>query len=385
MDQIPFYSPPITQAEIAAVTEALASGWLTMGHKVLEFEQAFARYTGSEHAVAVSSCTAALHLALLVAGIGPQDEVITTPLTFCATAEAIEYCGATPVLADIQPDTLNIAPEAIAARVTARTKAILPVHYAGQACDMDEIRALAAEHGLAVIEDAAHAAGSSYKGVRVGNLGEATAFSFYATKNLTTGEGGMVTTNNAAWADKMRLLRLHGMNRDAWQRYSAAGSWYYEVTDLGFKYNTTSFQAAMGCVQLARLEELNQRRREICAQYDAAFAQVEAVQPLALRPEREHSGHLYVLQIDNQKSALNRDALIEALKAEGIGTSVHFIPLHYHPYYAQHHGWKRRDYPVAEEAFERILSLPLYPDMTDAQVECVCRQVRAGVEGRLAK
>lgn len=373
---LPYNRPDITEEEIAAVVETLRSGWLTTGPRVARFEEEFAAYVGARHAVAVNSATAALHLALDAAGIGPGDEVITTPLTFAACANVIVQQGARPVLADVSPDDLNLDPEQVERRITPRTRAVMAVHYAGQPCRMDALLAIARRHGLFLIEDAAHAAGAAYRGQMIGSLGDATAFSFYATKNLTTGEGGMLTTNRPEVAERARLMTLHGMSRDAWKRYAHGGSWYYEVVAPGYKYNMSDLQAALGLVQLRRLATMNARRAVLAARLTAHLSDCEAVQPPAARPEVQHVWHLYVIRLRLEMLRIDRAAFIEELARRGIGTSVHFIPIHYHPYYREGFGFRRGDFPVAEDAYERIVSLPLYPAMSEADVDRVAEAVR---------
>jgi dTDP-4-amino-4,6-dideoxygalactose transaminase len=376
---LPYNRPAIGEEEIAEVVDALRSGWLTTGPKTARFEQEFAAYTGAAHALALNSATAALHLALEAAGIGPGDEVITTPLTFAACANVIVQLGARPVLADVCADDLNIDPAEVERRVTPRTRAVMAVHFAGQPCRMDALLDLAARRRLFLLEDAAHAAGAAYRGRRVGAIGDATAFSFYATKNLTTGEGGMLTTNRADVADRVRLMALHGMSRDAWQRYERGGSWYYEVVAPGYKYNMSDIMAALGLVQLRRLAALNRRRAELAARLTAALRDCEALELPAARPEVEHVWHLYVIRLRREVLRLDRAAFVEELARRGIGTSVHFIPIHYHPYYREGFGFRPGDFPVAEDAYARIVSLPLYPGMSDADADRVAAAVHAVV------
>ncbi|CAG0982634.1 MAG: DegT/DnrJ/EryC1/StrS aminotransferase family protein [Anaerolinea sp.] len=372
---LPFSPPSISEEEIAAVVDTLRTDWITTGPKTREFETVFCEYIGAPSALALNSCTGALHVALAALGIGPGDEVITTPMTFVSTANVIHQVGATPILADVEPDTLNIDPIQVAARITPRTKALLPVHYGGHPADMAPLLALAKAHNLFVIEDAAHAMPATYEGQRIGTLGDFTAFSFYATKNLTTAEGGMLTANPDRIQDA-RLWSLHGMNRDAWKRYSAEGSWYYEVVVPGFKYNMTDIQASIGMVQLKRLESFQQRRREIVAQYNAAFSQMPEVQPPTARPNVEHAWHLYVLRLHLDRLTINRSQFIEELKERNIGTSVHFIPVHLHPFYRETCGWMPEDFPVAYGEYQRTISLPLHPRLSVEDVNDVIEAVQ---------
>jgi len=373
---VPFFRPDIGEEEIQAVVETLRSGWITIGPRTQEFEQAFARTIGAPHAVAVSSCTAALHLALDALGLQAGDEVITSPMTFTATGATIVHTGARPVLADCTPDTLNLDPTDVARRVTGRTRAIVPVHYAGHPAAMDEILEIARRHQIKVVEDAAHALPASYRGRRVGTLGDVTAFSFYATKNMTTGEGGMLTTSDAALAERLRTRRLHGMSRDAWRRYSNEGAWRYDVSYPGFKYNMTDIAAAMGMVQLRRLPALHRRRQQLAALYTQLLADVPQLMVPVSRPEVEHAWHLYVIRLRPERLRIHRDALIELLKAEGIATQVHFIPLHLHSYYGGAFGFRPEDFPVASAAAETILSLPIFTLMSDDDVHYVADTLR---------
>jgi perosamine synthetase len=373
---VPFYRPDVGEEEIAAVVETLRSGWLTVGPKTLEFEQAFARAIGAPHAVAVSSCTAALHLALDALDLQPGDEVITSTLTFTATGATIIHAGGRPVLVDVAPDTLNIDPQDVTRKVTSRTRAIVPVHFAGHPAAMDELLDIAGQHRLHVIEDAAHALPAAANGRRIGTIGDITAFSFYATKNLTTGEGGMLTLADTALADRLRTRRLHGMSRDAWRRYSAEGSWRYDVSYPGFKYNMTDVAASIGLVQLRRLPDLNRRRQQLAALYHEQLKDIPELELPVTRPDIEHAWHLYVVRVRPEQLRLSRDTLIELLKAEGIGTGVHFIPLHLHSYYKEALGSVPEDFPVASAAAETILSLPLFTLMSDDDVRCVAATLR---------
>ncbi|GIV09408.1 MAG: spore coat polysaccharide biosynthesis protein SpsC [Fimbriimonadales bacterium] len=373
---LPYALPSIDEQEEQAVLEVLRSGWLTTGQRTRQFEQEFAVYIGVPYAIAVNSCTAAMHLVLAAWGIGNGDEVITTPLTFCATIEAIEYVGATPVLVDIDPKTANIDPNRIEDAITPRTRALLPVHYGGLPCEMDAIMDIATRHNLHVLEDAAHASGAAYKGRKIGAIGHATAFSFYANKNMTTGEGGMITTHDAELADQCRILSLHGISRDAWKRYTAAGSWYYEVQTLGFKYNIPDVLAAIGVCQLRKLDAMNTRRQQIAAQYHRAFREMGFLTPFPpeLPDDRTHVWHLYTILLHLDALRIGRDQFIEELKARNIGVSVHYIPIHYHPHY-RGYGWRKGDFPHTEAYYERTLSLPLYPAMSNQDVEDVIEAV----------
>ncbi len=370
------FSPPaISEQEIEAVVDTLRSSWITTGPKTRQFEQDFAAYVGADGALALNSCTAGMHVALATLDIGPGDEVITTPMTFCSSVNVIEHVGATPVLADVEADTLTIDPQEVAKKITPQTKAILVVHYAGHPVDMNPILALAKAHTLAVIEDAAHAIPASYEGKMVGTLGDFAAFSFYATKNLTTAEGGMLT-GKPEQLDKARMLSLHGMNRDAWKRYTAEGNWYYEVVAPGFKYNMTDIQAAIGQVQLERLEAMQARRREVVTQYNAAFSQIAALQTPIERDNVRSAWHLYVLRLNPDQLTINRGQFIEELKARNIGTSVHFIPIHLHPFYKDKYDLKPEDFPVAYAEYQRVVSLPLHPGLTAEDVADVIAAVQ---------
>ena len=377
---LPFALPEIGEEEIAEVADALRSGWVTTGPKTRRFEQAFVEFLGDDslQAIAVNSATAGLHLALEALGIGPGDEVITTTHTFTATAEVVRYLGADVKLVDIDPATLNIDPVAIEAAITPATKAIMPVHYAGLAVDMDAIYAIAQKHGLKVIEDAAHSLPTTYKGQLVGTLkSDAVVFSFYANKTMTTGEGGMLVTRDADLAARAKVMRLHGINRDAFDRFTAkVPSWYYEIVAPGFKYNLTDIAAALGLHQLKRLSGFQVRREQIAQRYDEAFADLPIIRPP--RPAQAgdvHSWHLYVIRLSDD-TPVQRDAFIESLFADGIGVSVHYIPLHLHPYWKERYDLRAEQFPHSQKAFERMLTLPLYTRMTDADVERVITSVR---------
>jgi len=365
------FSPPlIGEEEINEVIDTLKSDWITTGPKTKKFEEEFNAFLGAPASLAVSSCTAALHTALVALDIGIRDEVITTPMTFCSSVSVIEHTGAKPVLVDVEPDTLNINPLKIEEAITSRTKAILPVHYAGHPVELDTIYAIAEKFNLVVIEDAAHAFPAKYKDKFIGSRGNPVAFSFYATKNLTTAEGGMLTGTQEL-IDKARIISLHGMNRDAWKRYSKEGDWYYEVIMPGFKYNMTDIQASLGLWQLKKIEKFQSRRKEIVNMYNNAFSKVEALEVPTERPEVDHAWHLYILRLNLETLKIGRNEFIEELKKRNIGTSVHFIPIHIHPYYRDKYNYKPEDFPVAYSNYLRIISLPLYPKMTDQDVNDV--------------
>lgn len=383
---LPFSAILLGEEEIEEVVDTLRSGWLTTGPKVAEFEHAFAEYVGAPAAVALSSGTAALHVALAVIGVGPGDAVITSPMTFCSTVHVIEQSGAHPVLIDVQPDTLNIDPEHVARAVeTTRregrnVRVIMPVHYAGHPCDMDLVFEIASEFNLAVVEDAAHAFPARHSALGdIGAIqdhapGHAVGFSFYATKNITTGEGGMLT-GSPSFVDRARLLSLHGMSRDAWKRYGSGGSWFYEVQAPGFKYNMMDIQAALGLHQLNRVEQFELRRREIALKYSEAFSEIRGLQPPTEKGSVTHSWHLYVLRIVANELTIDRDGFIRCLTDRKIGTSLHFIPIHMHAYYRDRYGYSPDDFPVTLDSFLRMLSLPLYPKMTDSEVDAVISAV----------
>lgn len=373
MKQIPFHKAYITDEEVNLVVDIIKSGWLTMGPKTIEFEEKFRDYIFQNenekgYAISCNSCTAALHLALKAIGLKSGDEVIVPTNTFIATAEVVTYFGAKPVLCDIEENTHNIDVSKIENLITEKTKAIIPVHFAGQPCDMDEILNIAKKYNLFVIEDAAHALPSRYKGKMIGTIGDITCFSFYATKTLTTGEGGMATTFNENYAKNMKINRLHGISRDAWDRYTLKGSWYYDVVDNGLKYNTTDINSALGLAQLKKVDWMRKRREEIANMYTSAFKRTKVIPP-TIKSDRETSWHLYVIKVNN------RDELYDKLKEEGIGASVHFIPVHKHPYYKNTFKYKDSDYPVANYVFEKSLSLPIYPDLTKEEIEYIIDKV----------
>ena len=386
MRQVPFHRPAIGPAEEREVIDTLRSGWITTGPKTKKFEQEFAAYVGARNALAVAHCTGALHLALFALGIGPGDEVITTPFTFTATAEVMGYLGARPVFVDIDPDTFNIDPakieQALASGKHRNVRALMPVHFAGHACDMDRICAIARRHNLKIIEDAAHAVGSARmidgRGmVKVGTIGDLSCFSFYATKNITSAEGGMITTEDDALAAKIAVASLHGMDRDAWKRYDSSGSWFYEIHDTGFKYNLSDVHSAIGIAQLRRVEELTQRRQSIARAYHEAFANDPALQVPVTEPGVEHAWHLYVMRLRTAALKVNRNQFVDLLRARGVGTSVHCIPLNTMDFYQQRYGYRTGDFPIAEDVYSRCLSLPIFPAMSDEDVAWVIESVRA--------
>lgn len=376
---LPFCRPLITEEEIQAVTDTLRSGWISTGPKTKQFENSFAAYMGVEEALALNSCTAGLHLALRVLGIGPGDQVITTPLTFCSSANVIEHVGAETVLVDVEAASMNIDPELIERAVTPRTRAIIAVHLAGHPVNMYDVTLVARKHGLTVIEDAAHALPARFQGRLVGTLGDLAAFSFYATKNLTTAEGGMLI-GAGYYLEHARVLSLHGMSRDAWKRYCAEGSWWYDVVCPGYKYNMTDIQAALGLVQLGRLNEMQERRYEIVRQYNAAFGRLAALETPTQRVDSDPAWHLYILRLRLDHFRIDRAEFIKQLAARNIGASVHFIPIHIHPYYSEKYGWSKYSYPIAYQEFQRMVSLPLYPAMSDDDVSDVIAAVEDIVE-----
>ena len=377
---LPFALPHITQAEIDEVVDTLRSGWLTTGPKTKRFERAFAERVGALHAVAVSSATAAMHLALDAIGLQPGDEVIVPVYTFTATAEVVVYFRARPVFVDVDPVTCNLDPAQLEKHISSRTRAIMVVHIAGLPAEMDAILAIARAHNLPVIEDAAHAFPAKHRGRMIGSISDLTAFSFYATKTLSTGEGGMLTTANPGYAERAAIMAFHGINRDAWKRYSAEGSWYYEVLQAGYKYNMTDLAAAIGLHQLARSEWLLERRRAIARRYTEAFSQRPEVETPPNPVHVEHAWHLYMLRLRLEQLTITRDAFIQALKQANIGTSVHFIPLHLHPFYRDTYQLAADDFPAALHAYQRVISLPIYPGMTDEDVEDVIAAVEQVIE-----
>lgn len=374
---LPFARPDVDGAELEQIRETLESGWVTTGPKTKQFEEAFAAAVGARYAVAVNSCTAALHLALEAIGLARGDEVIVPTYTFAASAEVVRYFDAKPVLVDVEAQSLGMNVDLLEKAVTMRTRAIVPVHIAGLPVELDAVHDVARRHGLPVIEDAAHAFPAHYKQRRIGSLSEITCFSFYATKTITTGEGGMLCTDDEALADRFRVMSLHGISRDAWNRYAADGSWFYEIVAPGFKYNMTDVAAAMGVAQLAKAERMRGRRREIAALYDAAFRDCAELEIPWDRPDCQHAWHLYMLRLHLDRLSVDRAAFIERLRGRRIGTSVHFIPLHIHPYYRETYGYRPDDFPIAHREYLREISLPIYSAMTDEDVRDVIEAVRA--------
>lgn len=370
-----FGAPLIGEAEIEEVVATLRSGWLGTGPRVAQFVQEFLEYTGAPFGTAVNSCTAALHLSMLAAGIGPGDEVITTPMTFCATVNAIIHTGATPVLVDIEPDSFNIDPNLIESAVTARTRAIVPVHFAGRACKMDLIQAIAVRHNLLIIEDCAHAIETEYHGQKAGTFGHYGCFSFYVTKNVVTAEGGMIVTKDEEAIDRARILALHGMSKDAWKRFSDEGYKHYYVVDSGFKYNMTDLQAAIGIHQLRRVEENWQKRAQLWAQYSAALSDLPLTLPVPPEPGTRHAHHLFTVRVNAQSSGISRDEMLTELTKRRIGVGVHYLSIPEHPFYQERFGWHPDDYPVAAQVGKEILSLPLSPKLSGDDMEYIIAQL----------
>ena len=372
---MPYGHQQIDNDDINAVIEVLRSDWITTGPKVVEFEEAFAAYVGSKYAVSFSSGTAALHGASFAAGLGPGDEAITTPMTFCATANCVLYQGAKPVFADVCPDTLNIDPDEVKRRITRHTKAVLPVDYAGHPADLQPILELASSHGLVVIEDACHALGAEYRGTRVGSISHMTVFSFHPVKHITTGEGGMVTTDDAKFARLLRMFRNHGIDSDARER-QANGNWCYDMVALGYNYRLTDIGCALGISQLRKLETNLARRRQIANQYTAAFQEIPGVVPPTVRPGVNPAWHLYPIRLDLAKVRVGRSEIFRALRAEGLGVNVHYIPVHQHSYYRENFGYRDGEYPVAEGAYQQLISLPMFHAMTDQDLDQVVHAVK---------
>jgi dTDP-4-amino-4,6-dideoxygalactose transaminase len=380
---LPFHIPSIGDEEIAEVVNVLRSGWLTTGPKVHAFEDSFANYIGSPHAIAVNSCTAALHLALDAIGLREGDEVLIPTMTFAATAEVVLYFKARPILIDCDIDTLNMDPAGLEKAITPRTRAVIPVHYAGQACDMAQIVEIARTHRLKLIEDAAHALPAAYSGQKVGTFGDLACFSFYATKTLCTGEGGMVVTANPEYAENVRITSLHGITKDAWKRYSAEGSWYYEISRPGFKYNMTDIAAAIGLVQLAKCDSMWRARRRIAEIYNEALREIDQVMVPVARRDVEHAWHLYPIRLDLERLRISRAEFIVMMREQNIGTSVHFMPLHLHPLYREKYHYQQQDFPNAVAAYEGLVSLPIYPAMTERDAIDVVEAAQATIRRNL--
>jgi dTDP-4-amino-4,6-dideoxygalactose transaminase len=367
-----FGAPVLEQEEFDAVMDTMRSGWIGSGPRTAAFEQEFRAYKNDwGQAIAVNSCTAALHVSLIAAGLEPGSEVITSPLTFCATANAILHAGLVPVMADIDAETLNISPEAIEARITPRTRAVLPVHFAGRPCDMDAIMAIARAHDLTVIEDCAHAIETTYRGQAAGTFGDFSCFSFYVTKNLTTAEGGMIMARDPDAAARCRILSLHGMSKDAWKRFSDEGYKHYQVVECGFKYNMTDIQAAIGREQLKKVDRFRKARERVWERYNAAFSNQPIGIPAPVEEGTEHAYHLYTIQVDKARAGISRDEFLTAMNREKIGTGVHYTSLTEHPYYQERLGWRPEDTPVATEVGRNICSLPLSAKLTEDDVEDV--------------
>ena len=373
---LPFHKSWLEEEEHREVEDTLNSGWLTTGPKAQKFEEAFKDYIGCKHAVALNSCTAGLNLALTVQNYAEGDEVITTPMTFPATTNVILLQRLKPVFADIEPGTLTIDPRKIEAKITPRTRAIIPVHFAGQPCDMTPIQELADRHKLVIIEDAAHALESGYKEKKIGNLGNATAFSFYANKNITTGEGGMLVTNDDALAETIRIMRLQGISRDAWKRYGKSGFSHWEHTLAGHKCNMSDLNASIGIHQIKKVERFMTLRKKYVSMYDRAFADVAELETLAVRDYATHAHHLYVISLHLERLTIDRDGFLDAIQSTGIGVALHYVALHLQPYYVKNFNTKPQDFPIASNYSERVITLPLYPKMSPADVERVIGTVK---------
>ena len=376
-----FGAPAIEDAEIQEVVATMRSGWLGTGPRVARFEREFAAYKGAEHAAAVNSCTAALHLALLASGVKPRDEVITTALTFCATVNAIIHSGARPVLADVDPVTMNIDPADVTRKLTGRTKALVPVHFAGRPCDMNSLCGLAERQGMRMIEDCAHAIETVYHGRKAGTFGDFGCFSFYVTKNVVTGEGGMVLTRREEDLARIKVLALHGMSKDAWKRFSDEGYKHYQVVDAGFKYNMMDIQAAIGIHQLERVEANWQRRQEIWQRYDEAFAGLPITRPAAPERDTRHAYHLYTLLIDERTARTSRDHFLDGMTRQNIGVGVHYLSIPEHPYYQEAFGWRPEDFPNAMRIGRQTVSIPLSARLSNSDIEDVIAAVRSIVRG----
>lgn len=373
---LPLAKPIIGDEEITAVTNVLKSGWLTTGPKVKEFEENMQNYLGCKKAVGLTSCTGGLHIALAALGIGPNDEVIVPAYTFVASAHVALWLGAKPVLVDVEKDTFNIDPKKIEEAITKKTKAIIPVHFAGHSCDMDKIMQIAKKHNLYVVEDAAHAIGTDYKGKKIGNFGDATVFSFYVTKTITTAEGGMVVTNNEELGKKLKRYSYFGVDKDAFNRYTDKGTWYYEIVELGYKYNMDNIQGALGIEQLKKIEPFIEKRRKLAKMYNELLKEIPAITTPTEKEYTRHSYHLYPILIDIDKINTTRNEFINKLREYNIGTSVHFIPLHLHPYYQNTQNYKKGDFHIAEYLYEREVSLPLYPGMNEDNVRYIVDKIK---------
>lgn len=374
-DFLPFHKPHITDDEINEVIDTVRSGWWTTGPKAKRFEEEFNNYIGAKYSLAANSWTAAAHIALEAIGLKPGDEVIIPAVTFTATAEIVCYFNAKPVIVDVERDTFNIDPQKIEQVITKKTRAIIPVHYGGQPCDMDEINGIAKHNNLLVIEDAAHALPAVYRGKRIGTLSDVTCFSFYVTKTLATGEGGMLCTDNEDIAKRSSIMRLHGINSDAWKRYTAEGSWYYEVVAPGFKYNFTDIQAALGLAQLRKIDWLWKSRKEISESYTSLLREDPFIELYKLKNDRESAYHLYPILLNLEMLKINRSQFIDELKNLGIGSSVHFIPLYRHPFYRDTFNLKLNDFPVSESIYPRVVTLPIWPGMQNDDINRVIEAV----------
>lgn len=379
-DLLIYGAPAIEDAEIQEVINCMKSGWLGTGPKVAQFEMDFATYKGVHHAVALNSCTAALHLSIIAAGIKPRDEVVTTPMTFCSTVNAIIHAGATPVLVDIDPSTMNIDPNQIESKITSKTRALLPVHFAGRPCDMDAICDIAGRHDLKIIEDCAHAIETEYHGGKAGTFGDFGCFSFYVTKNVVTGEGGMVLTNREEDAARIKTLGLHGMTKDAWKRFGDEGFKHYHVVECGFKYNMMDLQAAIGIHQLARVEQNWLKRQTIWNKYNESFMDMPINIPANPNPDTRHSYHLYTILIDEQKTGISRDAFLDFMTKSNIGVGVHYLSLPEHPYYKHTYGWRPEDYPHAMKIGRQTVSLPISAKLSEKDCDDVAIAVHAALK-----
>ncbi len=372
---LPFARPSICEGDIENVVATLRSGWLTVGPQTREFERSVASYVGVPTAAAVHSCTAGLHLSMIALGVGPGDEVVMPTLNFAAAPNTVLHLGAVPVLVDVDPETLNVTAPIIERALTERTKLVIPVHFGGRPCEMDEIMELARSRSFKVLGDAAHAIGADIEGRKIGSIADATAFSFYVTKGITTGEGGAVTSFDGELIDRLGRMSLHGMSSDAWKRYSERGPWYYEILEPGYKYNMNDLQASLGVGQMERVDEFRIERARIAAIYTAAFENLQALKIPRDYERGNHAWHLYPIQVDPKATTIGRDEFIRALLDEGIGVSVHFIPIHYHPFYREHLRLAPGTFPASERYFERAISLPIYPDMTDDDAQDVVAAV----------